>query len=264
MHTGPYWYPLESYGFTSSLWRIDISTAKNALITSFVLWIIVFVCYKALQKKNSHLGFALKKIGYSLYDMLTESFKVVNYKVFLFSGSLFTVILFYNLSVLLPFVEEPTKDLNVTVAAALIAVFFIHKESFIYDKEAYLHHWIKTPLSMQTRSSLFIIKNIEWIGRLALNIIISIISFPFELLSRLSSVISLAFRLYGNIFGGATISTLLHAFLSLSWIYQIIGLITGLNIIVMLFFGLLEGTIQAFVFMLVTVNNLAMLQSSEE
>ena len=76
---------------------------------------------------------------------------------------------------------------------------------------------------------------------------IPIIMFPLNLVGELSKIVSISFRLFGNIMGGAVIIQVV------SWLVGYIVLPIGLYG----FFGIFVGTIQAFVFTMLTLAYIA-------
>ncbi|MBW7876155.1 MAG: F0F1 ATP synthase subunit A [Candidatus Cloacimonetes bacterium] len=83
---------------------------------------------------------------------------------------------------------------------------------------------------------------------------IPIIMFPLNIIGELSKIVSISFRLFGNIMGGAIIIAVVGGLVK-----QIL-LPVGLNA----FFGGFVGTIQAFVFMMLTLTYIAMNVTVEE
>ena len=83
------------------------------------------------------------------------------------------------------------------------------------------------------------------------------VMFPLNVVGTLTLIISLSFRLFGNIFGGFIISSLYTKMISGSVLLQILALITGCNIAIMIIFGVFEGIIQAFVFSMLTLTYLS-------
>jgi F-type H+-transporting ATPase subunit a len=211
-------------------------------------------------KKINSFGYQLIYVAsYSLYNFLQETIGQKKVSFALFSGFFFLsfVLLLYNLLVLIPFMEEATQDLNVTLALALFSFCLVHFHSFKLNSKIYMHHWIKKPINYVTSIGfkVFILNGLISI----LNFLVTLCLLPLELLSRFSLVLSLSFRLYGNIFGGAMISYLLKSFMMQSWIYQSMGTFSGLQLLVMMFFGLIEGSIQTFIFVLISINNIGLL-----
>ena len=82
--------------------------------------------------------------------------------------------------------------------------------------------------------------------------------FPLHVIGVISSILSISFRLYGNIFGGLIISSLYASLLSGSTLLQTIGVLSGANLSMLLVFGIFEGLIQAFVFTMLTLTYLSM------
>jgi len=72
---------------------------------------------------------------------------------------------------------------------------------------------------------------------------IPIIMFPLNLIGELSKIVSISFRLFGNIMGGSVIIVVV------SWLVGYMVLPIGL----VAFFGIFVGTIQAFVFTMLTL-----------
>jgi F-type H+-transporting ATPase subunit a len=88
--------------------------------------------------------------------------------------------------------------------------------------------------------------------------------FPLNVIGKLSSIVSISFRLFGNVFGGSIISKIYLSFISGSIIFETIGLLSGINFLIIIFFGLFEGFIQAFVFAMLTMTYLSVAIQSEK
>ncbi len=266
MHDVQIWRPLERFGIRMPFFDIPIEPLRNALIASFIIILLSIFGRIYLKRKSNCFSQTLEFIFESFYETIEETLGFVNKNIFLFVSSLFMVLFVYNLVVLIPYCEEPTKDMNVTIAFALFSFFSIH---FIVLKEQgwhYLHHWFKTFLSLD-RNGFYTKKNyiwiIEYIARCIINLISSILIFPFEALSRLSLIMSLSFRLFGNIFGGSKISELAASFFNKSVLIKLIGTLSMLNLVLMCFFGLFEGLLQAIIFSLISLNNIGILLGDE-
>ncbi len=78
---------------------------------------------------------------------------------------------------------------------------------------------------------------------------------PLHITGKLAQIISISFRLFGNIFGGTIIVQILQMLKGGVWYWETVTL--PLNLIVALFFGIFEGLIQAFVFYMLTLTYLA-------
>ncbi|HYN63564.1 MAG TPA: F0F1 ATP synthase subunit A [Candidatus Limnocylindrales bacterium] len=146
-----------------------------------------------------------------------------------FLGTLFVYILVMNLFGLIPFMDSPTSNLNVTVALAIIV--FVYAQ-YIGFRElgvlGWVDHMAGTPRSP-----------IGW-GLVPLML-------PIHLMGELAKPISLACRLFGNIFGE---DMLLVAFASLGiTVLAFANLPIGVPLqLPFLFLALLTSTLQALVF----------------
>lgn len=148
-------------------------------------------------------------VGDALDEDLTK-------KYFPLICSLFMFLLLCNWIGIIPKFSEPTKDLNTPLGLGVMG-FFIAHYSGIKAKgfKGYLKEYMEPIFFMA----------------------------PLNVISELSKVISISFRLYGNIMGGAII------------ILVVTQLIKSLVLppLLLCFFGLFIGTIQAFVFTMLTL-----------
>ena len=225
------WKPFATLGLTGKFWVLQADT----LISTWTILGIILIgslCIKrCLQKESSLVRWIILQYTQAFRDLLQQSLKSCPIGHLAMIGSLFTFILMCNTIQIIPWLEEPTKDLNTTFALGFISFLYVHGSS-IYTKGVwhYLAHYFE-PFALM---------------------------FPLHIIGAISSIISLSFRLFGNIFGGFIISSLYANILSGSIVAQTIGLISGANIIMLLLFGIFEGLIQAFVFTMLTMTYLSM------
>ncbi|MGD8251545.1 MAG: F0F1 ATP synthase subunit A [Desulfobacterales bacterium] len=130
--------------------------------------------------------------------------------------ALFIFLLLSNWLGILPHLEEPTRDLNTPLSLGILGFVIAHyagirEKGFVVYIRAYFE-------------PVFFLM-------------------PLNLIGELAKIISISFRLFGNIMGGAII------ILVVSYLTYSILLPPFLNV----FFGLFVGTIQAFVFTMLTV-----------
>jgi F-type H+-transporting ATPase subunit a len=130
-----------------------------------------------------------------------------------------TIFLFVWLSNMLgviPFLSEPTKDLNTPLAYGILGFFIAHYAG-IKTKgiKAYLSEYVQPMFFMA----------------------------PLNIVGELSKVVSISFRLYGNIMGGSIIIMVVG-----NLVYDLV-----LPPLLNAFFGIFVGTIQAFVFTMLTL-----------
>jgi len=130
--------------------------------------------------------------------------------------ALFMFLLLSNWLGIIPYLEEPTKDLNTPLSLGIMGFAVAHYAG-IKSKgfKAYIKEYFQPIFFMM----------------------------PLNLIGELSKIISISFRLFGNIMGGAII------ILVVSYLTYSVVLPPLLNA----FFGLFVGTIQAFVFTMLTM-----------
>jgi F-type H+-transporting ATPase subunit a len=130
--------------------------------------------------------------------------------------ALFMFLLLSNWLGIIPHLEEPTKDLNTTLGLGIMGFFIAHYAG-IKSKgfKTYIKEYFQPIFFMM----------------------------PLNLIGELAKIVSISFRLFGNIMGGSII-ILVVSYLT----YNLV-----LPPFLYAFFGLFVGTIQAFVFTMLTV-----------
>jgi F-type H+-transporting ATPase subunit a len=130
--------------------------------------------------------------------------------------ALFMFLLLSNWLGIIPHLEEPTKDLNTTFGLGIMGFFIAHYAG-IKSKgfKAYIKEYFQPIFFMM----------------------------PLNVIGEMAKIVSISFRLFGNIMGGSIIimvvSHLIYSLVLPPFLYA--------------FFGLFVGTIQAFVFTMLTV-----------
>ena len=229
--TGHQWQPLTEYGFTHKFWTLNTDTLIGTMVVTTLIVCFSVYAHYALKKKQSISKFIILKYVESFKDLLNQTLQSAPVNHLACIGSLFTFIFCCNIISLIPFIEEPTRDLNTTLALGLISFFYVQCNSIAHKGiQEYLHDFIQPFFLM----------------------------FPLHVIGKLTSIMSLSFRLFGNIFGGYVISNLWFSFIAHSTILQCIGLMTGANLLVQSVFCIFDGTIQAFVFSMLTLTYLSM------
>lgn len=219
------------FGSSSSFLQVNLDTLIRTWVVLIILCILVLLARRSLKKPDTVHGYITESYVRMIMGTVTQGLGCFKYRHCAFLGSIFTYILLCNIAVILPFMEEPTNDLNTTLALALISFIYVQKEGIrAHGLGGYLKELCK-PI---------------------------FVFFPLEVLGKLATIVSLSFRLFGNIFGGSVISTMWHQAISGSLLAQSLGLLFGINLIIMLFFGLFEGLIQAFVFSILSLTYLSM------
>jgi F-type H+-transporting ATPase subunit a len=161
-----------------------------------------------------------------------------------FLGTLFLFILFMNLSGLIPLMRAPTSQLEITLSLAIVVFVFVQITALrSMGLGGYLHHLMGAP-------------------RDAVSWIMAPLMLPLHIVAELARPISLALRLFGNIMGE---DALIAAFtglgvLALASLDLPVGIPLGLPFI---FLGILFGTVQAFVFTVLSAVYIAQVLPSE-
>jgi F-type H+-transporting ATPase subunit a len=233
-------------------------------IIVYLLFFVGYYCMKKYKKKHNaseqgnNIYFSYMYIGEMLADFIIDAIHLCNKRIFSFIGSFFILLLGYNCASLIPHLEDTTKDLNVCLAFACYGFLYIQYIAICQTGVGYLKHWgvIILQPKQSNNSTLYY-------GSLLLAIVVNsaatILLFPFTILEKLSLLFSLTFRLFGNIFGGSIVVQLLHKVQSVALMYYFATTLFGIQLLVLFYFGLFEGVIQAFVFTLVLLNNIGTL-----
>lgn len=250
--------PFSGFGFSSIFFEFNSETILYTWIALLILTVLCILGRLALNSPDSVAGQITIKITRSLSSQIKQTFGKIVEPYFFFISALFGFILLCNLLVLIPGMEEPTKDINTTFAFGLTSFLYTQVETLrAHGFVGYVCEYCKMPLTIFPRGfSLWAIPGA--ILRSVVNIITGVLSFPLEALGKIASLVSLSLRLFGNIFGGAIIGGGLKQAISGSFLLQFMALISGANLIVALFFGLFEAFIQAFVFSVLSMTYIAM------
>jgi F-type H+-transporting ATPase subunit a len=229
--------PFTSWGLTNSFWTLNVDTILYTWVALGITVLAAWLGRKSLKHPETVPGYLAEKVARSFINMTSQALEQFEYRYYAFIGSLFIFILICNVIVVLPFMEEPTKDLNTTIAFALCSFIYVQAQGIrTHGIGGYIAEFFKP---------FFLL-------------------FPLEVLGKLATIVSLSFRLFGNIFGGAVIGSMWNYAIAGSFWRQLAGLLLGVNFIIMLFFGIFEGVVQAFVFATLTLTYLGMATAREE
>lgn len=229
-----FWQPLSKFGLKGAFWNLSPKAIIFTWIVLFILLIVSIIARILIQKKDSFSGFLVLDFVRSFENLITQTLGQYSFKHFAFITSLFIFIVTCNILSLIPWLEEPTADVSTTLALGII--------SFLYVQMS----------SIQARGFKGYIK--EYFSPFFL-------LFPLNVIGELAKVVSISFRLFGNIFGGAIISRLWLSAIAGSIIKESLAL--GVNLIIVFFFVLFEGFIQAFVFSMLTLTYLSIAISQD-
>jgi len=175
--------------------------------------------------------FLLIRLVSFFIDLTQQSLGTFIFSHCVFAASLFIFIALCNTAPLIPWLEEPTKDINTTLALGIISFVYVQMASIrARGMSSYIKDFFKPFFVM----------------------------FPLNVVGKLSSIISISFRLFGNIFGGAIITKIYFTLIAGSIILETVGLLSGLNFVIIGFFTIFEGLLQAFVFAMLTLTYISL------
>lgn len=219
------------FGLKHSFFNINSEIVIDTWIALLIILAILIPCHIILKRKPGMAHFIITDGVNYFVNMTKQAFGYFEFKHFAFIASVFIFILTCNLLSLIPWLEEPTKNANTTLAIGII--------SFIYTQ----YYTIKAHGLLSYTKEYF-----EPI----------FVMFPLHIISKIAGIVSISFRLFGNIFGGFIISDIYFKMIEGSWWKESIGLLSGINFVLKFFFGIFEGGLQAFVFTMLTITYLSM------
>jgi len=234
---GHQWKPFAQFGYVDSFWNINIDTIISTLVVLLFIIIISLIFSRMLKNETSTISFGILSYVRLFQGMLQETMNAAPLPYLSFIGSLFTFIAFCNIISIIPWLEEPTKDVNTTLALGIISFMYVQVASIrVGGWKSYIETYFHPFFLM----------------------------LPLNIVGKLSSIVSLSFRLFGNIFGGCIILHLYNQLLSQSAILQTAGLFSGANVAMLFIFTIFDGLMQAFVFAMLALTYLSMEITPEE
>lgn len=228
------WSLASLFGFEHPFFTLNKLTIVNTWIVLGIILvstILIRIMLKSHEDKLSKPVFTLITAGDTLMSMSSQALGSFSFNHFSFVATLFIFILLCNTITVIPWLEEPTVDLNTTIGLSALVFLYIQATALIkrgpiaYVKSYFAPFFLLMPLNI---------------------------------IGKLSTVLSMSFRLFGNIFSGSIISSLLIVTVQKSLFLEIISLVTGINLIVTIFFILFEGALQAFVFTMLSLTYLSL------
>ena len=187
-------------------------------VVMLLLGVTAFLVRRRLQMVPTGWQNFLEATVESLQNIVEATMGKEGERYFPLIATLGLFILVSNLMGLVPGFVPPTGNINTTAACAIIVFFVYNYEGVrVHGLGAYIKHFMGP---------------IPWLAPLM---------FPIEIISHLARPLSLAMRLFGNIFGKEMILLILFA------------LVPFLVPLPMMAFGIFIGFLQAFVFMLLSM-----------
>ena len=215
---------MEEIGFIPQ-WIFDIGglhivlNSRTLVMTWIVmaLWVLFsLVATKQTKMIPNPLQSTAELLVGTWDDMITDALELTDRRYFAFICTIFLMFWLSNLIGILPFMEEPTKDINTTLSLGVVGFLVAHYSGIKFKGLGrYLKEYCEPIFFMM----------------------------PLNIIGELAKVVSISFRLFGNIMGGSIIilvvSYLVYSLVLPPFLYA--------------FFGLFVGTIQAFVFAMLSL-----------
>ena len=203
------------------LFGYNITINLEVIVMTWIVFIALIVLGLFTSWKKNILPRPMQIFGElivtMLYDLTEDALGEEHAKKYApMICALFMFLLLSNWLGIIPNLEEPTKDLNTPLGLALMGFVIAHYAG-IKSKgfKAYLKEYFQPIFFMM----------------------------PLNLIGELAKIVSISFRLFGNIMGGSIIILVVSHL-----VYSVV-----LPPLLYAFFGLFVGTIQAFVFTMLTV-----------
>ena len=214
------WNLIEVAEGGSTFWTLNRDTTIMMLLIDMFLIITAWLATKKLSAVPGKIQNVFEIIVEVFTELITQTLGDHGYRHIPMLGSLFLYLWISNIIGSIPMAVEPTRDLNVPIGHMLVVLFVVHFEAIrVKGIKSYL---------MSYNEPFFVMLPLNVIGELAKGV-------------------SLAFRLFGNILGGAIIVMVI------SYLTHYLIIPVGLN----MFFGIFVGTIQAFVFTMLSMTYMA-------
>ncbi len=199
----------------------NITLNLEVIVMTWIVFALLIVLGLFASYKRKILPRPLQALGELivslLYDLTEDALGKELAKTYApLICALFMFLLLSNWLGIIPHLEEPTKDLNTTFGLGIMGFFIAHCAG-IKSKgfKAYIKEYFQPIFFMM----------------------------PLNVIGELAKIVSISFRLFGNIMGGSII-ILVVSYLTYSLVLP--PFLYG-------FFGLFVGTIQAFVFTMLTI-----------
>ncbi|HSW73637.1 MAG TPA: FoF1 ATP synthase subunit a [Candidatus Limnocylindria bacterium] len=230
------WTPLAYFGLTDPIFALDRTILIHTWIMMLMIAALVGIIRFFVSRHHAVIYFLATSFAHYFVDTTVQTLGTFSFAHFSFVTSIFIFLSFANTLAIIPYLEEPSTNLNTTLALGIIAFLYI---------QAYA------------------IKHHGWWAYIKDYFSPFFLMFPLHVMGKLATIISMSFRLFGNIFGGSTITHIYMGLIKSSVLIEVVGLL-GPNLGITLFFGIFEGLLQAFVFAMLTMTYLSIAIQEEE
>ncbi|MCP4640343.1 MAG: F0F1 ATP synthase subunit A [bacterium] len=223
---------------------LNALTVFNTLVVMALLWALMWLASRKQSKVPGRAQMMLEMFVGAFDGLVISSLELdtreKNRKFFPLIASLFAFLLLGNFMGFLPthYFEEPTGDINTTLSLGTMGL-IIATICGIRAKGAWgFFEELLGPMWSQEGAGI----GAQIMGKMS-----ALFFFPLNVIGELSKIVSISFRLFGNIIGGSII------IIVVSHLTFAVGFPIGLD----MFFIFFVGTIQAFVFTMLTLTYIA-------
>ncbi|MFP6583504.1 MAG: FoF1 ATP synthase subunit a [Candidatus Hydrogenedentota bacterium] len=223
---------------------VNILTIFNTLVVMGILWTIMWIAVRRQNRIPGRAQVILETFVATFDDLVSSSLelpeRVANRKFLPLIACLFMFLCLGNFMGFLPtgIFEEPTGDINCTLALGFMAIVIATVCGVKAKGVRGYFGELLGPMWSQEGA-----KGMEQVmGKAS-----ALFFFPLNVIGEMAKVVSISFRLFGNIIGGSIIIVVVS---SLVWN-------TGFPIGLDFFFVFFVGTVQAFVFTMLTLTYIA-------
>lgn len=232
---GEHWY----LGGKNSIWNLHLDTVLLTLAVCAILVLMgLFIRARATSGPPGRLQNAVESVMQFLNNIIEENLGRDPGRIASIALTLFFFIWISNLLGLIPvptYIHSPTSDVNATFALALLVFVLLHARYLGTSGLAPYkgHYWVNWR---------------KWYA-----VLLNPLSVLLGLVNELSRPLTLSFRLFGNILAGEVLLVV--------WAYLLapnVGfVVTGIWNAIFVAYGIFVGSIQAFIFTVLTVAYMA-------
>lgn len=224
---------------------VNILTIFNTIVVMIALFTLSRIAVRKLAQLPGRPQYAMELFLGAFDGLVCSSLELKtrtqNRRFFALIASLFMFLVLSNFMGFFPtgLFQEPTADINCTMSLGIMAIVIATycgiktKGIWGYTSEMLGPMWSQEGV---TGGAMIV-------GKLS-----SLFFFPLNLIGELAKIVSISFRLFGNIIGGSIIIIVVS-----SLVYNFSWLAVGLD----LFFIFFVGAVQAFVFTMLTLTYIA-------
>ncbi len=239
------WYYVPWTEISIPLGGLNVLTLMNAFLVMAGLFGLSYLAVRRFAAIPGRGQFAFEQYVGVFDGLVCSSLELesreANRKFFPLIASLFMFLIMSNFMGFPPahFFEEPTADINCTLALGLMGMLIATFCSLrVKGIGGYLEELAGPMWSQEGASG----------GALIAGKLSALFFFPLNSIGELAKIVSISFRLFGNIIGGSIIIIVVSAL-----VWNLSPLAVGLD----LFFIFFVGTVQAFVFTMLTLTYIA-------